>query len=209
MGRGHRGRGAHHAELSRRQRRAAARPARNVGKPVKVRQPLGRNIITVAVGQLHDQDDGRFPVPVSGVRRKAHRRRRAGSNCVSSASSAPLRRHRQFRRQIGRRPAEAGQAVAAGGALRGRRDGRCAGGTRSSATCSIVAIATLITSACQRASPRHRSTRRCRTTCPRSRGRRRSVGPSRSCSWPGCSAGRPVCWCTPTCGSASPPSRRS
>ena len=49
MGGGHRGRGAHHVELPRRQRASCAAPA-SADDPDTARQPLGRNIITALWG---------------------------------------------------------------------------------------------------------------------------------------------------------------
>ena len=52
-------------------------------------------------------------------------------------------------------------------------------------------------------SARHRWTRRCRTTCRRSRVPRRSAARSRCCSWPGSRAAPSACSSTPSCGWAS------
>ncbi len=78
VGRGHRGRGAHHAELP--------RPQRGVAPPPRAARDVRRAATTVgpqhhhrAVGQLHDQGDGRVPVPLPRVRGQVARRQRLGA----------------------------------------------------------------------------------------------------------------------------------
>ncbi len=69
-------------------------PAAKTGRP---RQPLGRNIITSLWGQLHDQGDGRIPVPVSGVRRQGAPGQRLGT----AGHAGPARRRRRDRQLRG------------------------------------------------------------------------------------------------------------
>ena len=65
-----------------------------------------------AVGQLHDQGDGRVPVPVSGVRRQGASTPAAGSSWRMLGLDRRGRRHRQLRRQLRQRAAAAGPARA-------------------------------------------------------------------------------------------------
>ena len=99
--------------------------------PDSARRPAGAATVGPqhhyrAVGQLHDQGDGRVPVPLPGVRRQVARRQRLGAAAHPRAD----RRgggDRQLRGQLHQRAAAARPSGAAGGALHDRGHHRRAG----------------------------------------------------------------------------------
>ena len=119
VGGGHRGRGPRHASATTAAAGSCAATPSSTGRRVSARQPLGRNIITALWGNCTSQGDGRFPVPVPGVRGQVARRQRLGAAAHSRADRRGGGR-RQLRRQLHRRAPEARPSGTAGGALRGR-----------------------------------------------------------------------------------------